>query len=101
MRAFLGAGALLLLATAEPATARCYSIWHYKMPQRCGASAPQMAARTPVREEPRFSPPLPPEAPLVRLDFAPATLKPPPAQWDDDVARAIGLQKLREQMMRK
>jgi hypothetical protein len=60
-----------------------------------------MAARTPAREDPAFSPPLPPLPPLARYDFVPATLKPPPAQWDDDVARALAVQKLREQMERK
>lgn len=92
---------IILTMGAEPATARCYSVWNYPWKQRCGASAPQMAARTPAREDPAPAPPLPPEAPMTRFDFVPATLKPPPAQWDDDVARALAVEKLREQMERK
>jgi hypothetical protein len=89
--------AVALALAADPASAHCYSVWHYKTPQRCSV---QVASRTPPQEDPRLDPPLPPEPPPVRLDFSKPTLQ-APMQWIEDTERAFAIQKLREKMERK
>ena len=66
-------------------------MWKYPWRQHCGM---QVASRTPAAEEPKPTP-MPPPFPL---DFIPATIQAPPESWNEDAQRAIGMQKLREQL---
>ena len=85
------------LTTAIPtaAAAHCYSIWHYKTPQRCGVRAQSAAIE---------APPTAIEAPpTVKPAPEPAAVPPvaPKELLDEDAARAAAIQELREQMRPK
>jgi hypothetical protein len=83
------------LTTANPtaAAAHCYSIWHYKTPQRCGVRAQSAAIE---------APPTAIEAPpTVKPAPEPAAAPPTSKELDEDAARAAAIQKLREQMRPK
>jgi hypothetical protein len=73
--------ALLLLALlASPADARCFSIWHYKEPQRCGTINRPPVERTVQRATvPAMAPPQAPgpsfDIPLPDPDPATTALK--------------------------
>ncbi len=76
------------LTTAIPtaAAAHCYSIWHYKTPQRCGVRAQSAAIEAP---------------PTVKPAPEPAATPPTSKELDEDAARAAAIQKLRELMRPK
>ncbi len=83
------------LTTAIPtaAAAHCYSIWHYKTPQRCGVRAQSAAIE---------APPTAIEAPpTVKPAPEPAATPPTSKELDEDGGRAAAIQKLREQMRPK
>ena len=57
MRAAL---ALVFLLNAEPALARCHSIWHYPWRQpNCGTTAPRRTWFVEIKPEPAATPPAP------------------------------------------
>ena len=87
--------AALTTAIPSAAAAHCYSIWHYKTPQRCGVRAQSAAIK---------APPTAIEAPpMVKPAPEPAAAPPvaPKELLDEDAARAAAIQELREQMRPK
>ncbi len=82
--------AILTVALPTAAAAHCYSIWHYKTPQRCGVARVAVRAQSAAIEAP---PPVKPEPAAT----PPAASK----ELDEDAARAAAIRKLREQMRPK
>jgi hypothetical protein len=88
----------LMMAFPAEAAAHCYSVWHYKFPQRCGVAV----ARAEVWENKPMPPSPPiglreqPDIPLLQELMRVPTIPAPPEEWDTVLARALAVQKLRE-----
>ena len=90
--------ALLLAVAAQPASARCFSIWHFKTPQHCGVRTPRVrvaVARVEVREvKPTPSPPVEPplrQQPDIHMPIFGGPTEP-------DAARAMALEAIRAKL---
>lgn len=82
VRGLLLAGVLMAAAPVQAAHGRCYSIWRYPQPQRCGAHFGQK------RENVRIVPvhgPSGPDLPLPALD------RPTASEADGDMALRLHL----------
>lgn len=80
--------ALVLLATAHPAQSHCYSVWHYKVPQRCGTTIAYAQPR-PLRPHDNRPVQPPPDRPRDVVDIPLPDLT---AEWATD-DRSDGLQR--------
>jgi hypothetical protein len=85
--------ALALMLVPEPASAHCYSIWHYKTPQRCPLPHSPALRRAPARAFISF-PSAPVAAPAEDNNWYVEIVLTP--QVMDEISHGVGIEKIRE-----
>jgi hypothetical protein len=85
--------ALALTLAAGPASSRCYSIWHYKTPQRCLLPHSPALRRAPARAFISF-PSAPVAAPAEDKSWYVEIVLTP--QVMDEISHGVGIEKIRE-----